>query len=659
MPILCIQCESVGRISILKSMNPEEQFLRHLEKIGELYDENLAEVELVSKMQKPMVLSRLCKISDLVAVALSEHRGGFLALGVDSLSDEAARALGQYKGRLVLDSLPSISVEVALGLAGHQGHLSLNGLASLSEEAARALCAEQKKTYGRSLSLDGLRAVSAEVAAALAQYSGHVSLLGLSSFSEEVVSALAQNGGNHLRSLFQRLEGLGDEHFFLASAAAQNLRSLDLDHLKFISPKAASAFALFDGNLSLNGLTSLSEEIARSFCVGDGVVDRRQQRKWGSISLKGLEVLSDGAARIFGEHGTWELYLYGITSLSNKAAIYLLKGGISVRLRGLPFDMSRLEQAEELTDDDVSDALSAAMGSPNLELPRLRKISDLAARALAFVDGGCRAEGLHLNGVRELSDNAFQALARVSGFLALKSLETISPVQIRALHRWRELNPELTRGTDLETLWRKFGKRVRERGTIPDTDEDLALLDAATFIPDTLSIPDLEEISHAAAKILFFYPGWLFLDGLKQLPDLSQLLTDGSDLRSKRLPGHRILSLSGLREISESNLIELLKPAYGLLILDGLKSLPESEATLLAISRYTGALSLNGIETLSSGLAEALAKSEFHQSDSLAANDCVEFSISLNGVVRIEPGAADALSKYHGKFSLGGSLHEK
>jgi hypothetical protein len=640
-------------------MSQKEQILRRIERLGELSDENLAEVEAVSQMQEPLSLLSLKKVSDLVAVALSEHRGRYLSLGVDFLSDEAARALGQYKGWLFLDSLESISVEVALGLAQHKGHLYLNGLKSLSEKAARALCAEQKKTSGRSLSLDGLSEISAEVASALAQYNGNISLRGLRSFSEEVVCALAQNGGAHLGSLLNGLERLGDEHFGLARAAAQNLHSLSLDNLKFISPKAASAFALLEGNLTLNGLTSLSEDVARSLCVGDGTVDRRQLRRRGTISFNGLEVLSDDVAQIFAEFGTWDFYLDRVTSLSNKAALHLLKGGVFFRLRGIPVDATGLEQAEELTDDDVSNVLLAAMGSANLELPRLRKISDIAAQALAFVDGGSRQEGLHLNGLRELSDNAFQALASVSGFLALRSLEAISPAQLRALHRWRKLNPELTRGTDLETLWRKFTERVRERGIIPDTEEDLALLDAATFFPDSLDIPELQEISHAAAKILFFYPEGLFLDGLKQLPDLSQVVSAGSDLRSKALPNGRILSLNGLREISESNLIELLKQKDGLLLLDGLKSLPESEATLLAISRYRGAISLDGITTLSLALAEALAKSEFSQSDRLDANDRVEFSISLNGVAQFEDGATDALSKYHGKISLGRSSDEK
>jgi hypothetical protein len=628
-------------------MSLREQILSHIQGLSELTDEHLAEVEAVCKSEESLFISPIDGISDLVAVALSEHRGRYLSLGVSSLSNEAARALGEYNGTLVLDRLPFLSVEVARALCGVGGTVD-----------------QRKQPRGRSLSLNGLQEISPEVALALAEYDGTISLRGLTSLSEEVACVFTQNGGALLRSYMEALEGMGDEHFGVASAAAKTFQNINLDHLNFISPKAASAFARFEGVLSLDGLKSISNNTVRAFCAGDGTVERRKKRDWGKLSLNGLEVFSDEVACIFKEHGNWRLNLDGVTSLSNKAAIHILKGGFldgCSMFRNLPCDRDRLEQAEELNDDDLVNTCAVAARSSNLELPRLRKISDLSAKALALVDGAeSEFDGIHLTGMRELSDKAFCTLAKNSCFLNLKSLESISSVQLEALHAWRTLNPEHSHGTDLGTLWRKLGARIRERGCISDTEEDLNLLDTASFIPDELSIPHLEGISDGAANILFFYPESLFLDGLKQLPDLTQMVEEGGGLLSKRLPDGRILSLNGLREISESNLVELLKPKGGLLVLDGLKVLPESEATLFALSNYKGKLSLNGLETLSLALADALSKIRYQQGYSFCENPFwwLEYSISLKGVRQFEEGASDALAKHRGTILLGGSSAE-
>jgi hypothetical protein len=131
----------------------------------------------------------LTTLSDEVAKALGEHKGGFLVLnGLTTLSGEAAASLAPHQGSLSLNGLTTLSGEAAESLAQHKGSLSLNGLITLPDEAAASLAKRQG-----TLSLAGLTTLSLDVAediAAIEKWDGR--LLSLSAFESRDSVAIAR-----------------------------------------------------------------------------------------------------------------------------------------------------------------------------------------------------------------------------------------------------------------------------------------------------------------------------------------------------------------------------------------------------------------------------------------------------------------------------------
>jgi hypothetical protein len=91
------------------------------------------------------------------------------------------------------------------------------------------------------------------------------------------------------------------------------------DEIEMLTPEAAETLAEHEGNLLLNGLTTISAEAAEALA-----------KHWGYLSLDGLTTLSDKAAEALAKH-KGDLYLDGLTTLSDKAAA-TLKANPSIRL---------------------------------------------------------------------------------------------------------------------------------------------------------------------------------------------------------------------------------------------------------------------------------------------------------------------------------------
>ncbi|MEI7687229.1 MAG: DUF1588 domain-containing protein, partial [Planctomycetota bacterium] len=437
---------------------------------------------LAQEKSGQLLLNGLTTLSAEAAKELAKHDGWLALNGLTSLSNEAAEALGQHKGYLHLNGLTKISDEEARALARHKGELQLNGLRSISDEAAKAFAQHnggrlslkgvtklsteglkalaQRKGGGPSfgISLDGLSELSLEAAAALAEAHPHnwdgrlpgmktvpvevarvlakrqhgLSMEGLETISDEAAKALLGKLGGNL----PRLTTLNVE---TAKAIAKSQRSLNLDGLTALPDDVALVIGGKDGTngeLRLNGLTSLTPIAAKAIC----------QRE-GDLYLNGLTTISDETLKALAEHKAHPdlarpiVFLKGLTALSDENALVLaswpkwcgqipavptLSEKAAAAIAGSRNWDGRLPALKTLSPE-IARALASRRG--NLALDGLTVLSDDAATALAEQQGGT----LSLNGLKEISDKAAAALAQREGRLSLNGLATLSSGAAAAL----------------------------------------------------------------------------------------------------------------------------------------------------------------------------------------------------------------------------------
>jgi len=389
-----------------------------------------------------------------VAQALAKRQGGLSMPGLTSLSDDAAKAIGgklegnlsrltsltveaakaisgpvpgQQRRSLNLDGLTSLPDEIALAIGGKdsRGKLSLNGLKSLTPVAAKAICQREGD-----LSLNGLTTIPVDVLKALAEHKspGHarpvVYLDGLTSLSDEAAAILAAwpKWSGNLPALPAVSESAA------AALAASRRWDGNLPAVKTISAAAAAAVAQRLGNLSLDGLTTLTDDVAAALAKHrggtlslDGLTSLSDQaaaalaQHGGRLSLGGLKALSPGAAQaLAGYKGDW-LTLDGVQTLDTAAAKALAKYRGAVSLRGLT----------TLADD----ALNALKGSPGIVHAEKFRTATVAGTAVAadaklvpaFLNKHC--SDCHADGAKE-GDFDLAALAQdnVAGRVAYASI---------------------------------------------------------------------------------------------------------------------------------------------------------------------------------------------------------------------------------------------
>ena len=241
---------------------------------------------------------------------------------------------GGARAGLELDRLKRLSDEEADVVAAYEGSVSLNGLTTLSDHAALAL----SRHTGEWLSLDGVTALSNAAADALAGYKG---VLGLDSLTTLTSAALATRivsdiTTDKIDSQKRLLESCEDEippwpHFGevalptvtelspeASHAIAEAIRAVS-DEFPDLQIDAMSR----DGRLELNGLRSLSVEVARELA-----------RHHGYLSLRGLTVLLPAAADALAGIGEHTLDLSGLRDISDDVAEALANHKGFLRLEG-------------------------------------------------------------------------------------------------------------------------------------------------------------------------------------------------------------------------------------------------------------------------------------------------------------------------------------
>jgi hypothetical protein len=464
-----------------------------------------------------LLLNGLTILSDDAAKELARHAGWLALNGLKTLSKEAAAALGQHKGDLHLNGLTTITDEAAKALAGYAGELSLNGLASLSDEAARAFAQHR----GGRLSLKGLTTLSGESAKVLAlrKGGGQMYLDGLTTLSVEAAAALAD-----APNWDGRLPAIKTVTADVAKALAKRQRGLSMEGLTTLSDEVAKI--LSPNRLTkLNNLTALSPEAARALAI------TRNDHNHAPLFLDGLTSLSDDTAKSLGLGARCELHLDGLKSLSPVAAVAICKRDRDLYLNGLSTisDETLKALAEHkmpagpivylkgltaLSDEGA--AILAAWPKWSGEIPALPTLSEKVAAALA----SSRSWDGKLPAVKSISVEAADALARRNGNLSLDSVTTLTDAAAAALARHRGGTLSLN---GLKTL----------------SDAAAAALAGRE---GRLSLNGLTTLSSGAAKALAAHKGdWLFLDGLTTL----------SDDAAKSLAQHRgVVSLIGLTTLT-------------------------------------------------------------------------------------------------------------
>jgi len=258
----------------------------------------------------------LTELSDAAAESLSKYKGGSLNLsGLTELSDTAAESLSKYKGdSLDLSSLTELSDTAAESFSKYQGKVFLYGLTELindstveslskidldlieslqklsftalqkldifvCEDGAQILFENPKRTVTIGQPFDGT------IAEMLLPFMDKLSFPYELTTSEILTLQEAKRLAETPRQTPWGLEIRDHHHRLITDEAAsfladQDIRSLDLSGLVYLSEESADFLAGFKGErksssdlpkvISLNGLMEISPAIARRLAKFDG-----------------------------------------------------------------------------------------------------------------------------------------------------------------------------------------------------------------------------------------------------------------------------------------------------------------------------------------------------------------------------------------------------
>ena len=199
---------------------------------------------------------------------------------------------------------------------------------------------------------------------------------------------------------YESFTEIEDEAAIYLSKKVKVSPSLYLSGLTSLSDVAATAFGKFDSCaqpnmfLILDGIKTISDKGLKSLA-----------KFAGSISLNGLEALSDAGAEALASHQGGRLRLNGLKSLTETAA-KALAGYYKGKYSGEFLSLGGLADA----NDGVLKELVKYKGY--LGLAGLKIISDSGAKILAEH----RGPHLYLDGLKTLSEAAAKALAGYKGF---------------------------------------------------------------------------------------------------------------------------------------------------------------------------------------------------------------------------------------------------
>ena len=284
-----------------------------------------------------------------------------------------------------------------------------------------------------------------------------------------------------------------------AQALAKHEGELFLNGLTTLSEAAAESLGKHQGDLFLSGLTSISDQVGNALAKSkNGLALDSLKRltnysalmlatnlKW--ISLNSLDNLSESdghlaLANLISKDPTEIVYLNGLKSLSDSTAEALSKYKGEFELNGLT----------SLSDTAIT---VLAKHEGHLSLNGLATLSDAAAEALAN-----HAGGLSLDGLTSLSDTTAEALAGIEGYLGLSGLTNMS---VDLANKLANHNGSLSLD-GLKSLSDTVAKSLAKH-------------------QGDLSFGGLENLDATAAKNLVHHKDFIWFSGLKCLSNLSSI----------------------------------------------------------------------------------------------------------------------------------------
>ena len=471
-----------------------------------------------------------------------------------------------------------------------------------ADELATGAAVERLSKEGIGLLLTVITRLSVDDARALARQRVDIALDGLMELNLEIATALSLHQGGDI--------------------SLNGLVSID-------DPAVASAIACHRGRLMLNGLGSLSTEVARALSENEV-----------RLYLDGIKTLSEEAAEAIASHRGVLLSLLSL-KLDQKAVLEIFRNRIEKRPQCTILGKTAIEALDELDRKKRTIDLNVAkkfLSEKNVQLDQYEEISDSAARLLAEQHTG----ELNLDGLKILSFESAKALSFHLGDdftgenLSLNGLSEISDAQIaRAL--------ACVKG------------ELSLKGLLSLDDEIAGAL--SKHKGGELRFDGLTNLTEGAATALARHEGALSLNGLCTL-DVKTAKALG-----KHQHPHR---LTGLCELSDVAAESLGDPT---LWVNGnhraLKTLNPGLAGILARHSTNDFLRLNGLENLIEKSAQALA---FFEGNTLDLSGLRQLDVSvaealsaaktsllvLDGIENLDETSARALAKFPSKISLSG-----
>ena len=399
----------------------------------------------------------------------------------------------------------------------------------------------------------------------------------------------------------------------IATQFLQDDSTFDLNVFSSVEADALKLLAARRGALSLNGVTQLSDAMARILSFHDGWLNLDGLRelsvhhalqlatKSGTLSLCGLCRITEHTAEALSRHEFGMLILDGLADLPDDIAIWLSNHKGFLHLSGLTTlavstakalanhkDGVKLGGIKEITAE-VASAFAKHEGALSLGITHLNKD---VAKSLAK-----RTATLFLDGLQQIDAEVAGLLAKHQGDLFLDGLSALTDDAAEKLATHRG-------GLSLATLFNisdeAAANLARQRGDLNLTGLTVLSDKAATALArcrGNLCLDGLKEMSEGVAKRLAKHKGELTLDGLTHIPEGPAKLL--GTFRCERL------SLGGLSELSDVVAKSLVNYS-GFLYLSGVASL--SETAGMALSLRDGGTNLNGLTEISDAVGLTLSR---------------------------------------------------
>ncbi|MFN6016828.1 MAG: hypothetical protein ACK49N_04560 [Verrucomicrobiota bacterium] len=571
-------------------------------------------------------LSMVAQLERESAAELARHRGDIDLSGLRELNSEAAGKLSFHRGVLNLSGLIGIDVETALALAVHRGALHFASLKDADDHAFDALSKLQYPLW-----MVGLKHLSSSQAQALEKHSAFLSLDGLTDLSDELASSLGKRAGQlslnsltsiapsyisyFIKSSYLGLCGLRHIPLDLAVELGKLSADLDLSGVENIDTETAAALAAHRGKLYLEGLTELSPDVARNLASHRG-----------DLILDGVLCINDSVAAALSNH-QGHLSLDGLKQIDARSAQHLSRYAGEISLLGLKqlcSDAANQLGIRLFTKEDalsfVEDPSAVDLGQfTHLTEDGIAMLRDWFATKMQVSWRKDPVRFLHFTGVRNISKAVALRIAEASHAFSMKGI------------RWFSKHDAYTSG------------RRRDRPCL------------------SVALPAVTELTAGVPEALASLSGDLDLSGLKEIHDDWARMLCSDDGRLCWQPG--ILSLNGLKHISESVAYSLSQWKGWILNLDGVQSLHQDAASQLACFRGR-VISLKGLESIgASSLPEnfdgfielpEMVNLPLVELQKLSACSCVSLNAGIfPSQVEYSAEYAKHLSKFRGILRLG------